>query len=57
MAEYYIRLKSSGSIINCINTSKRPGEIDLSMYTYDVYLDPNPPYEVLRNYKYWDERP
>jgi len=55
--EYYVRLRKSGNIINCINTTKRPEEIDLSMYSYDVYLDPNPPYEILRNYKYWDERP
>ena len=57
MAEYYIRLRNSGAIINCINTSKRMEDIDLSMYTYDVYLDPNPPLDVLKNYQYWDERP
>lgn len=55
--DYYVRLRKSGHIINCISTEKPVKDIDLSSYSYDVYLDPNPPYEILENYKYWDERP
>lgn len=61
---YYIRHKLSGEIINaCETQSKERAEevcetISQGMGGLDgFYPDPNPPLEVLKRYRYWDERP
>jgi len=59
--EYFVRSKSTGSIINCINTRKRKDEIDLvAMFGargINYYLDEDPPLGVLQQYQYFNERP
>lgn len=57
MAEYYIRDRCTGQIINCVTTSRNIVEVRGRYEDDEYYVDPNPPVHLLRQYKYWNERP
>lgn len=57
MTTYYHRDKKTGEIVNASETSLSLPELESRYPRDDVYYDANPPLEVLKRYRYWDERP
>lgn len=59
MAEYFIRCRATGAVVNAVNTQKSKAELEESQFfnNDEYYLDPNPPMDVLMRYQYWNERP
>lgn len=53
---YYIRSREYGHIVNAVMTSKPKDEI-LVPGNDDLYLDENPPLNVLQDYEFWTTRP
>lgn len=58
MTEWFVIDTRSNSIVNCVTANVRPDGV-LARFTdaEHLRLDPNPPLEMLRRYRYWDERP
>jgi hypothetical protein len=54
---YYHRRRSDGEIVNASETSLSLVELERRYPLADGYYDANPPLEVLKRYRYWDERP
>jgi len=61
MGTYYIRDRKSGEIVNAVEVdgwfSPEQQQRHLDRMTGDLYFDQHPPLEVLKRYRYWDERP
>lgn len=59
MTTYYHRRHSDGEIVNASESDLSLAEITnrFSLDRTNCYYDPNPPIEVLKRYRYWDERP
>lgn len=57
MTTYYIRRQSDGEIVNATDTDLPQAEVERRWPREGFYYDPNPPLEVLKRYRYWDERP
>lgn len=60
MTTWYVIDTRSNQIINAITTSG-PGEPEIDPKFWEdaehLRLDDNPPMSMLKNYRYWDERP
>ena len=57
MATYYHRNNKDGEITNASETSLTLVQLTERFPLTDGYYDPNPPLEVLKRYRYWNERP
>ena len=57
MAEYYLRDRCTGQIVNCVTTSKTIAEVREAYENDEYYVDNNPPPHLLRQYRFWGERP
>jgi hypothetical protein len=57
MTTYYHRQHSDGEIVNASESDLSLPEISKRWPLAFGYYDPNPPLEVLKRYRYWDERP
>lgn len=57
MTTYYHRRLGDGEIINASETDLSLPELNTQHPLVGAYYDPNPPLEVLKRYRYWDERP
>jgi hypothetical protein len=61
MTTYYIRDRRHGAIVDAVTTDRA---IDDAVHVLasmtgaeHLYLDANPPLHILKQYRYWDERP
>ena len=60
MTTYYVRDRRTGEIVNATDVDYGPAPTITADRWIDaeyLYYDANPPLEVLKRYRYWDERP
>lgn len=57
MTTYYHRRHSDGEIVNASECDLPLVEVERRWPLDDAYYDAHPPLEVLKRYRYWDERP
>ena len=57
MATWYVIDTRTNEIINAIEADSEPGRVIRSMLDAEhLRLDADPPLEMLKRYRYWDER-